>query len=156
MSPPDSGMAAVAEARPHPGAAALSRYQAVRRQTERLAEPLSAEDQLSQSMPDASPVKWHLAHTTWFFEQMLLRPQPGYVPVDPRYDRLFNSYYESLGARVARPERGLITRPDLGEVRDYRRRVDEAMAAWLADPEALDAPLTAYLFELGQIGRAHV
>jgi dimethylhistidine N-methyltransferase len=129
-------------------ASPLERYRAVRAQTERLAGALGAEDQTAQSMPDASPVKWHLAHTTWFFEQMLLRPEPGYRPVDVRYDQLFNSYYESLGERVARPTRGLLTRPALDEVVAYRRRVDEAMAERLERIDAGDAR-AAYLFELG-------
>ncbi len=128
---------------------AADRYLTVRRRTEALAAPLSAEDQGAQSMPDASPVKWHLAHTTWFFEQMLLCPQAGYQPVDPAWDRLFNSYYESLGPRVARGARGLLTRPSAAAVGLYRRKVDEAMAAWLERPGALDDPRTAYLFELG-------
>src|SRR5690606_7012789 len=81
--------------------------------------------------PDASPAKWHLAHTSWFFEAMLLARRPGYQPVDPAYAQLFNSYYEALGARVARPERGLMTRPPLAEVLDYRRQIDGRMAALL-------------------------
>jgi ergothioneine biosynthesis protein EgtB len=106
-----------------------------------LAAPIAAEDQLVQSMPDASPTKWHLAHTTWFFETMvLLRFDPSHRPVDERYAFLFNSYYESLGDRQPRPRRGLITRPTLEEVRGYRHAVDEAMARFLGgtpDPEAL-------------------
>jgi dimethylhistidine N-methyltransferase len=134
---------------PAPTPGPLERYRAVRRRTESLAAPLSAEDALAQSMPDASPVKWHLAHTSWFFERMLLRSDPAYVPVDPRYDTLFNSYYESLGERVARPQRGLMTRPSLGEVADYRRRVDEAMEARVAAGAFDGEGLEAYLFELG-------
>ena len=90
----------------------LSRwYQAVRTTTGRLAAPLSEADATVQSMPDASPAKWHLAHTTWFFEAMVLRPhRPGFRPHHPGYHRLFNSYYESLGERHPRPQRGLLTR----------------------------------------------
>jgi dimethylhistidine N-methyltransferase len=128
---------------------AVRRYQSVRARSEALALPLTVEDQLAQSMPDASPAKWHLAHTSWFFEQVLLRGRQGYEAADPAWDVLFNSYYESLGPRVARGARGLITRPNAQEVRDYRRRIDEAMEAWLALPDALADPLTAYLFELG-------
>jgi ergothioneine biosynthesis protein EgtB len=94
--------------------------------TECLAAPLSAEDQTVQSMPDASPTKWHLAHTTWFFETFLLGDQE---PFDPAYRFLFNSYYEAVGPRHARPERGMITRPGAAEVLTYRRQVDERMTA---------------------------
>ena len=93
-----------------------------------LAEGLSAEDMAAQSMPDASPGKWHLAHTSWFFEAMILAAEPGYQPVDPRFQQLFNSYYESLGRRVERHERGLMTRPSLDEVLAYRAEIDRRMA----------------------------
>jgi len=113
-------------------------YAAVRAQTTRLAEPLSPEEQQVQSMADASPTKWHLAHTTWFFEEFVLQEfEPGFRPHDPRWRVLFNSYYEAVGPRVARPSRGLITRPSLAEVHDYRRAVDERIAALLrAGPPA--------------------
>ncbi|MBL0720905.1 ergothioneine biosynthesis protein EgtB [Piscinibacter sp. Jin2] len=124
-----------------------ARYAAVRAHSEALAEPLSAEDQCIQSMPDASPTKWHLAHTSWFFETLLLKPHaPGYRTPHPAYASLFNSYYEQLGPRHPRPQRGLITRPDLAEVRAYRAHVDAAMDALLAGP--LDAE-RAFLVELG-------
>lgn len=107
----------------------LDRLRRVRRQTEALAEPLSPEDQTVQSMPDASPTKWHLAHTTWFFETFLLKPQlPTYRPFDPAYEYLFNSYYEAVGPRHPRPQRGMISRPGVEEVLAYRRHVTEAMA----------------------------
>jgi ergothioneine biosynthesis protein EgtB len=107
----------------------LDRFRRVRRQTEALADPLSPEDQTIQSMPDASPTKWHLAHTTWFFETFLLKPQiPTYRPFDPAYEYLFNSYYEAVGPRHPRPQRGMITRPAVGEILAYRRHVTEAMA----------------------------
>jgi len=107
----------------------LDRFRTVRRQTESLAEPLSPEDQTIQSMPDASPTKWHLAHTTWFFETFLLKPQlPDYRPFDPAYEYLFNSYYEAIGPRHPRPQRGMITRPGVEEILAYRRHVTEAMA----------------------------
>jgi ergothioneine biosynthesis protein EgtB len=107
----------------------LDRFRRLRRQTEALAEPLSPEDQTVQSMPDASPTKWHLAHTTWFFETFLLKPQlPTYRPFDPAYEYLFNSYYEAVGPRHPRPQRGMITRPGVEEVLAYRRHVTEAMS----------------------------
>jgi len=102
----------------------------VRAETERRAAPLSAEDQVVQSMPDASPTKWHRAHTTWFFEEFLLKPHAsGYRPFDPRFAYLFNSYYVAAGPRHARPKRGLLTRPDMGEVAAYRAHVDAAVGA---------------------------
>lgn len=115
-------------------------YDDVRRHSLVLAEPLSAEDQGVQSMPDASPTKWHLAHTTWFFETIVLKPHlPGYRPFDEHYAYLFNSYYEALGPRHARPQRGLLTRPSLAEVLGYRCHVDESMSMLLnrLDSEAL-------------------
>jgi len=111
------------------------RYRAVRSHMERLAAALTDEDQCVQSMPDASPAKWHRAHTTWFFEQFVLGPHlPGYAEFDPRFGFLFNSYYDSIGARQPRPFRGLITRPGVQEVGAYRRHVDEAMARLLTAP----------------------
>src|SRR5689334_9181316 len=111
-------------ARPHQrGVAAPStlaaRYAQIRARSEALARPLSPEDQCGQSMADASPVKWHLAHTTWFFEQLVLAGRAGWTPADPRFDQLFNSYYESLGPRVERGQRGLLTRPSVAEVLAY-------------------------------------
>ena len=103
-------------------------YRSVRRATERLCAPLSAEDAVVQSMPDASPAKWHLAHTTWFFETFVLEPfLAGYEPRDPSYRVLFNSYYNTVGPMHSRPERGMLTRPSLEEVLAYRRVVDEAL-----------------------------
>jgi ergothioneine biosynthesis protein EgtB len=103
------------------------RYLAVRRFTERLREPLSAEDCALQSMPDASPAKWHLAHTTWFFETFVLGGEPDYEPFDPDFRTLFNSYYNEVGDQFPRPCRGLISRPDLQEVRLYREYVDDRL-----------------------------
>ncbi len=120
--------------RPAP-ADGLDRFRSVRSRTEELAAPLSAEDQTVQSMPDASPTKWHLAHTTWFFETFVLRPHAkGYRVFDPAYAYLFNSYYEAAGPRHPRPQRGMITRPGVEEVMAYRRHVDEAMAAHASHP----------------------
>src|SRR3954470_8403110 len=111
-----------------PHSSALHRYRAVRQATEALTRSLTPEDQLAQSMPDASPTKWHLAHTTWFWETFLLVPKlAGYKVFDPRFGYLFNSYYEAVGARQPRPERGLLTRPSLDDVLAYRAHVDAGM-----------------------------
>jgi ergothioneine biosynthesis protein EgtB len=100
-------------------------------------------------MPDVSPTKWHRAHTTWFFETFVLTPHvPGYRVVDPAYRFLFNSYYEAVGPRHARPQRGMLTRPGVAEITDYRRAVDEAMDSLLADADVLTPALTD-LVELG-------
>jgi len=116
----------------------LQSFRAVRCLTEALAAPLSAEDQTVQSMPDASPTKWHLAHTTWFFETFVLRPHArGYRAFDPAYEYLFNSYYEAVGPRHPRPQRGLITRPGVEEVLAYRHHVTTAMLAFLMDGHAV-------------------
>jgi len=105
-----------------------ARFDVVRARTSALAGPLSAEDCQIQSMPDASPVKWHLAHTTWFWETFLLKPYlDGYQTPDEAFNFLFNSYYEAVGPRHARPQRGMITRPSLSEVQAYRQHVDAAM-----------------------------
>ncbi|MEH6661214.1 MAG: ergothioneine biosynthesis protein EgtB [Parasphingorhabdus sp.] len=109
--------------------ALLDRYRDVRRHSVDLADGLSDADATAQSMDDASPTKWHLAHISWFFETFLLRDHvAGYELFDEAYPYLFNSYYEAEGARHARPERGLLTRPSLAEVIDYRTHVDKAMA----------------------------
>ncbi len=115
-----------------PGASLGKRFPGIRTFTEQLAEPLSAEDQTVQSMPDASPTKWHLAHTTWFFETFVLRPfAGGYRTFDPNYGYLFNSYYEAVGPRHPRPHRGMLTRPGLAEIMSYRRHVSAAMQTLL-------------------------
>ena len=117
--------------------AAAEQFRAVRTLTDQLAAPLSAEDQMVQSMADASPTKWHRAHTTWFFETFLLAPYlPGWEPVDPHYAYLFNSYYESVGPRHARPRRGMLSRPAAEDVAEYRAAVDAAMQRLIADTSA--------------------
>jgi ergothioneine biosynthesis protein EgtB len=116
-------------------------YREVRRTTEALCAPLEVEDCVIQSMPDASPTKWHLAHTTWFFETFILSPEnPGLAPVDPRYPFLFNSYYNAVGERIARDRRGLLSRPTVSEVFRYRAEVDRRVADLLgsADEHAID------------------
>jgi ergothioneine biosynthesis protein EgtB len=105
-----------------------ARYRNVRALSEALAAPLSDADASGQSMPDASPAKWHLAHVTWFFETFVLRDHlPGYEPYDDRFAFLFNSYYEAEGPRHARHRRGMLTRPSLDEVREWRTHVDKAL-----------------------------
>ncbi len=123
------------------------RYRAVRGETERRAAPLSPEDQQIQSMDDCSPAKWHRAHTTWFFETFVLGQAPDYTPFDPHFAYLFNSYYEALGPRHPRPQRGLLTRPSADAVTAYRAHVDAAMEA-LLDHGRL-SPQAAELIELG-------
>lgn len=123
-----------------------ARFLQVRRRTLELCAGLSAEDLQLQSMPDASPGKWHLAHTSWFFEQFVLGRDPAYRPRDPAWHYLFNSYYQSVGPMHARPQRGLLSRPSLDEVRDYRRRIDDAVAALLDRGDDAELP---GLVELG-------
>ena len=147
MSPDDTPSREASESR---AIALVDRYLAVRRRTEALAKPLSPEDQGAQSMPDASPVKWHRAHTAWFFETFLLTPfLAGYRVFDPAFGYLFNSYYEAVGPRQPRPLRGLITRPSADEVGAYRAHVDAAMIKLLTI-----AP-TAEVIERLDLGLAH-
>src|SRR5438874_2528735 len=113
-------------------------YRDIRAHTEMLVAALSAEDTQVQSMPDASPVKWHLAHTSWFFETLILAQWPGYKVYDPSYAYLFNSYYEAIGPRHPRPRRGLLTRPSLHEIMAYRAHVDAAMAEACSDAGLTD------------------
>ncbi|MGZ3254151.1 MAG: ergothioneine biosynthesis protein EgtB [Burkholderiaceae bacterium] len=125
-----------------------ARFSAVRATTLELATPLSEEDCCVQSMPDASPVKWHMAHTTWFFETFILeRFEPDFVPFHPQFRMLFNSYYNGVGDKHARPQRGLLTRPSFKEVAAYRSNVDARMLQLLAN-RAADSELAA-LVELG-------
>jgi ergothioneine biosynthesis protein EgtB len=125
-------------------------YCAVRSLTEQLAAPLGPEDQTVQSMPDVSPTKWHRAHTTWFFETFLLEQHaPRYRPRNEAYRMLFNSYYEAVGPKHTRTERGLITRPGIEEVAAYRRHVDAAML------ELLDGDVDPALGELVVLGCHH-
>jgi ergothioneine biosynthesis protein EgtB len=129
-----------------PGGGLRRRFSEVRSLTLRLTESLSPEDQMLQSMPDASPTKWHLAHTTWFFETFLLLPnQPSYKAFDSRFQFLFNSYYKQVGAHPLRGSRGIMSRPPLSTIHDYRRQVDAAVTERLA--RASDEELS--LVELG-------
>ena len=123
----------------------VARYSDVRHATDALAAGLSDGDATAQSMEDASPAKWHLAHTSWFFETFILQAHlPGYKAFDEGYAYLFNSYYEGAGERHSRPRRGLITRPSLEEVMAYRKHVDAAMEALLTSDvsDAVDALVT--------------
>ncbi|MDP3745440.1 MAG: ergothioneine biosynthesis protein EgtB [Phenylobacterium sp.] len=145
MAPSDETAAAPALHRAAQAEAA-ARYLRVREASLAMTAHLSAEDQLAQSMPDASPTKWHLAHTTWFFETFLLIPRlADYRPFNRSFAYLFNSYYEALGPRQPRPERGLLTRPSLDEVKAYRAHVDDGMIRLLRR----DACAVADLLDLG-------
>ena len=124
----------------------LEHYRCVRQRTLELVQGFSAEDLAAQSMRDTSPAKWHLAHTSWFFEAMILAREADYQPYDARFQRLFNSYYEALGERVERCDRGLITRPSISEVLEYRAAIDDRMAQRLSRPLS---PEEAYLLDLG-------
>ncbi len=137
---------AEAEARPD----LAGRYHEVRGLTERLAAPLSAEDQTIQSMPDVSPTKWHRAHTTWFYETFLLNSYlAGYQVHHPAYGYLFNSYYEAVGPRHPRPDRGLLSRPSTAEVGIYRACVDRVM------DDFLDRQWPAPVWDLIELGLHH-
>jgi len=127
-----------------------ARFAAVRRRSLALAEPLSDEDCGAQSMPDASPIKWHLAHTTWFFETFILeRMEQGFAPFHPAFRVLFNSYYNGIGEKHPRAQRGLLTRPAMAEVRAYRANVD-ARIAWLLEAQGgEELPGLAELVVLG-------
>ena len=121
----------------------LQRLQEIRQRSEALIAGLEPEDLCLQGMADASPAKWHLGHTSWFFEQFLLQGLPGYEPADSRWGYLFNSYYEAVGERQPRPQRGLLTRPSIAEVLAWRRRVTAALEEhWEAlDPQLLELGL---------------
>jgi dimethylhistidine N-methyltransferase len=123
-------------------------YRSVRQASLDLIQPLQPEDMVVQSMADTSPAKWHLAHTTWFFETFLLKVNPDYVPFSPNYGYLFNSYYEALGPRQSRGHRGLLTRPSLADVLAYRRHVDSHMETYLQSAGR-------QINELFQLGIAH-
>ncbi|MEO0578528.1 MAG: ergothioneine biosynthesis protein EgtB [Pseudomonadota bacterium] len=140
---------------PHPeangargkGGELADRYTSVRRFTEDLAAPLQPEDCVVQSMPDVSPTKWHLAHVSWFFERFVLSKHlPGYQPYNEAYDHLFNSYYHTAGTMHARPRRGLLSRPLLADIIDYRHAVDDGIGRLLATN---DSEEIAFLVELG-------
>ena len=148
-----TNLAATAKAQASKVERLAAAFSAVRSETERRAAPLSAEDQLVQSMPDASPIKWHRAHTTWFFEQFLLVPHvAGYRPYHPDFAFLFNSYYVTAGPRHTRAHRGVLTRPSVEEITAYRAHVDAAMVTTLL---AADDALLARLAPLIEVGLNH-
>lgn len=150
---PVSALAAAASDAGLVRAALSGRVTALRARTSALAAPLSDEDMGAQTMADVSPAKWHLAHTSWFWETFLLEPHlPGYAAFDPRFAYLFNSYYEALGARQPRAARGHITRPGAAHVRAYRAHVDSALARFL---EVCGEDVLAGLAPLIETGIAH-
>ena len=124
-------------------------YTAVRKQTERLCEPLEVEDFVVQSMEDVSPAKWHLAHTTWFFETFVLGAQANYEPFDTQFGFLFNSYYNAVGARQPRGQRGLLSRPPVESIFEYRRAIDDRM------DELLQGDLSDQLRDVVVLGLHH-
>jgi ergothioneine biosynthesis protein EgtB len=127
-----------------------TRYHDVRATSEKLCEPLEVEDYVVQSMADTSPTKWHLAHVSWFFETLVLKPHlPGYKPIDDRYAFLFNSYYNTLGEQFSRPDRGLVTRPTVAEVHEYRRHVDESMEALFERGSSAGITLPEVIIDIG-------
>ena len=145
---PAIGQPADAATQNHGRGVTVARFHEVRTRSLDLAAPLTAEDQIIQSMDDVSPTKWHLAHTTWFFETFILKPHGvGYTEFHPAYNYLFNSYYNAIGERHPRPHRGLLSRPPLEDVHRYRAHVDRAMAG-LLDDESL-WPAIAPLVTLG-------
>jgi len=130
--------------------ALAAQYRTVRDRTDWLCEPLVPEDQVPQSAVECSPIKWHRAHTTWFFETFLLRPlYPEYQPLNERYIYLFNSYYNAVGDQYARPNRGHVTRPTVGEVSEYRRYVDRHMLVLLAGEVPSKEPVPPAVVALG-------
>jgi ergothioneine biosynthesis protein EgtB len=134
------------QARTEPAADLAARFAATRKLTLDLVAPLSDADATIQPFPDASPAKWHAAHTTWFFETFVLRDHvPGYRPFDERFAFLFNSYYDAEGDRHPRPRRGMLSRPSLDEVRAWRAHVDEAVEAALSTLP----PMAIELIDLG-------
>jgi len=139
-----------------PTEALLERLGSTRRRSEEMVAGLEPEDLGLQGMADASPPKWHLGHTTWFFETFLLRPHlPGYTPADSRWGYLFNSYYDAIGARHPRPERGLLSRPVIAEVIAWRRRVDAGLTALLERLGKESGPEAEPLLELLELGLQH-
>ncbi len=127
-----------------------NRYREVRARTEKICAPLQPEDTVVQPMVDVSPPKWHLAHTSWFFETFVLQPlDPEYQVFHPKYSFLFNSYYNAVGSRVLRSERSTLTRPALAEIYAYRQYVDEALLSLLSQKSEDLTEETLHILELG-------
>ena len=124
------------------------RFRDVRDRSRPLCETLEPEDCVVQSMPNASPIRWHLAHTTWLFETFLLKRRPDYQSVDPRFEFLFNSYYNSVGKPFPQHQRGILSRPTMEEVWRYRESVDRQIEAWCEDVAPM-IQLDTYIFEFG-------
>jgi|688.fasta_scaffold05200_18 ergothioneine biosynthesis protein EgtB len=153
---PRSTSQAAPAATPAAEAPLAERLAAVRRRSEALIAPLEPEDLCLQGMADASPPKWHLGHTTWFFETFLLEPHlSGWQSADPRWGHLFNSYYEALGERHPRPQRGLLTRPPIEAVLAWRRRVDAGLEAMIADLESRPLQQADGMRALLELGLQH-
>jgi ergothioneine biosynthesis protein EgtB len=147
---PDPFLLSITPARAAPREDWLLAYRTVRGETERRAAPLSPEDQVVQSMADASPIKWHRAHTTWFFETFLAKPHLcGYEEYDARFPFLFNSYYVAAGPRHERPKRGLVTRPNASKVGQYRVHVDAAVERMIERAGAADWARIVEVLEIG-------
>src|SRR5438132_6004861 len=152
LTPAASPSSSFADAASRNGSAVglAQRYAQMRAWSEKLCEPLETEDYVIQSMPDCSPTKWHLAHTTWFFETFVLTPfLSDYRPFHPEYGYLFNSYYNAVGPRWPRSQRGLLSRPTVVEILRYRKYVDEHMAQLLQEPQAGAGPDIASRTVLG-------
>ena len=125
-------------------------YEETRRQTEALCAPLATEDYVVQAMPDASPAKWHLGHVSWFFDAFILKiNMPGYRPFNPKYEYMFNSYYNSVGPQYPRLRRGDLSRPTVAEVYDYRDHVDRSMLALIEDTEPKELAALGSLIVMG-------
>ena len=129
----------------------LQKFKATRQHSERICQTLSPEDCVIQSMPDVSPIRWHLAHTTWFFETFVLKRFPGYDRFCEQFEYLFNSYYNTIGDQFPRSQRGLLTRPTVDEIFDYRRGVDEQMIQFLER----DYHWSSQLLEVVELGLHH-
>ena len=133
--------------------ALVDRYVSTRQLTNRIVSGMQAEDMQLQSMPDASPTKWHLAHTTWFFETFILKSTPGYRTFNENYHYLFNSYYNSVGDQFRRPERGILSRPEIDEIMAYRKYVDEAILEFPTESKLLELGLRDAAEELKRMGK---
>jgi ergothioneine biosynthesis protein EgtB len=129
----------------------VNRFQAVRAFSEKLCETLCTEDYIVQSMPDASPMRWHLAHTTWFYETFILAHGPGFRRFNDSFEYLFNSYYNSVGEQYPREKRGLLTRPTVDEIICYRQSIDEVMLETLQQVNSSNE----YLLDIVELGLNH-